>query len=178
MPPWPRPAPGRGRRSRTRDRVQNFWLGARHWRGCELVGECEHASEIPPRRGKAIACGCDVPSRDRSSVPNDSECLCKRRARVPRYARDDSIFAASASSRRTPAITTKLSSRAQRGTFPTAAKAICDCPAPQGAVARKGRRGTRSLHTKTAAVRNTESPAALRAPPPCGRGPMSTGTPA
>src|SRR5260221_9742227 len=34
----------------------------------------------------------------------------------------------------------------------------------------KGRRGTRSANTKSATVMNTESPSALRAPPPAGQG--------
>src|SRR3978361_2379386 len=41
--------------------------------------------------------------------------------KVPRCARDDTIFFIDASSRRTASITPELSSRAQRGTFPTAA---------------------------------------------------------
>jgi sulfur-oxidizing protein SoxX len=41
----------------------------------------------------------------------------EHRVKVPRFARDDTIFFIDASSQRTPVNSTKLSSRAQRGTF-------------------------------------------------------------
>jgi hypothetical protein len=67
---------------------------------------------------------------------DDSDRAGKYRARVPRCARNDSIFGAAASNRRTPAITKISSSRARRGTFTTTATATCDSLGLEGGGAR------------------------------------------
>jgi hypothetical protein len=94
-------------------------------RGSRFHTACSRRGHPPPRR-QGIARGWSSSDSRCFFAHDDSDRAGKYRARVPRCARNDSIFGAAASNRRTPAITKISSSRARRGTFTTTATATCD----------------------------------------------------